>query len=252
MRFTTLLVSCASLGVLAACGNKDDTKAVETTTSDSSVGGVSPSAAAADARGTSMVRFVNAMPGSSPLTISSDSMAVFSAIRFGDVSPYQELRDNVKTFSLGVPGAAQGTASNTETMRDGGRYTILAMPDKDGNASMKIFRDELSPDSGKARIRVIHAAPGLDDIDVMMKGQSDELFDDVDFGSEAGFKDVTPAASGFTIRHKDKDLVVQNLAAMTLKAGSAYTIVLLAGSRGTVQAVTFADEMIPTAATTRP
>lgn len=244
MRIITLAVSVVAVGSLVACGTKGENNAVETTTSDSAVGGVSPSAATADARGTSMVRFVNAMPGASPLSVSSDSVAVFSSVKFGDVTPYQELRENIKTFSLGTPGAMTGMASNTETMRDGGRYTIFALSDRDGGASLKITRDELSPEPGKARIRVVHAAPGLDDVDVMMNGQTEPLFDDIDYGSEAGFKDVAPASTGFVIRHANRNQAVANIKSMTLKAGSAYTIVLVARKGGKVEAVSFADEMV--------
>ncbi len=239
-----LAISAFAIGALSACGTRGENNAVETTVSDSAAGTISPSAASADARGTSMVRFVNAMPGGNPVSVSSDSVAVFSSVKFGDVTPYQELRENIKTFALGTPGAMTGTASNTETMRDGGRYTIFALPDRDGGASLKITRDELAPEAGKARIRVVHAAPGLDDVDVMMSGQKDALFDDVDYGSEAGFKDVAPGNASFVIRHKDRDLAVANLKAMTLKAGSAYTIVLIGRPGGKVEAMSFTDEMV--------
>lgn len=244
MRIMTLAVSAVAIGALAACGTKGENNAVATTTSDSAVGDVSRSAASADARGTSMVRFVNAMPGGNPLSVSSDSVAIFSNVKSGDVTPFQELRDNVKTFSLGTPGALTGMASNTETMRDGGRYTIFALSDRDGGASLKITRDELSPEEGKARIRVVHAAPGLDDVDVMMNGQKDALFDDIDYGSEAGFKDVAPTSTGFVIRHNDRNHAVASLKSMTLKAGSAYTIVLIGRPGGKVDAVSFTDEMV--------
>ncbi len=245
MRASSIALSVVALAALSACGNKNENAAVETTVGDSSAGATSPSAAAADARGTSMIRFVNAMPGNQAVSVSTDSVALFPDVKFGDVTSYRELEQNIKTFSLGAPGALTGMASNTETMRDGGRYTILALPDRDGGASLKIFRDELAPDAGKARVRVVHAAPGMDDLDVMMTGQTDPLFDDIDYGSEAGFKDVTPASVGFTVRRDDRNVAVANLKTMTLKAGSAYTIVLIGRPGNKVEAVSFVDEMIP-------
>lgn len=244
---TASLVAICAFGIIA-CGTKGDSDAVETTLADSARSVQSPSEASADARGVSMVRFVNAMPGAKPLTVTSDSVAVFSTVKFGEVTPYRDLEENIKTFSLASPGASRSMATNTETMRDGGRYTIVAMPDGDGEASLKAYRDDLTPDSGKARIRVVHAAPGVDDIDVMVAGQTDPLFDDIDYGSEAGFRDVLPGETTLTVRRGERRLSVKNLPAMSLRAGSATTIVLLARRGGAVEAVTFTDSMVPAGA----
>ncbi len=39
----------------------------------------------------------------------------------------------------------------TTFLSDGNRYTIVALPDDKGGATMRIVRDEVVPDSGKAR-----------------------------------------------------------------------------------------------------
>jgi Domain of unknown function (DUF4397) len=246
MRTTYSAAAIVTAALIAACGSKDDTRAVETSTGDQPAGAVSPSAAAADARGTSMVRFVNAMPGSAALTVSSDSMALFSDVKPGDVTSYRELEENVKTFSLGKPGATSGTPSNTESMRDGGRYTIFALSNREGGTDMKIVRDDLAPEAGKARIRLVHAAPGMDDVDVMMTGQDDPVFNDVDYGTEAGFKDVTPGNVALTVRHEDKNLAVASLRSLPLKAGAATTLILISRGAGKVDVVKFTDEMVGT------
>ncbi len=238
-------VSCAvAASMLAACGSKEDTKAVATTTGDQPAASVSPSSATADARGTSMVRFVNAMPGNAALSVSSDSVSLFSDVKSGDVTSYRELEENVKTFSLGKPGATNGTPNNTESMRDGGRYTIFALSNRDGGTDLKIVRDELAPEAGKARIRLVHAAPGVDDVDVLMTGQDDPVFDDVDYGAEAGFKDVTPGNTGLTVRHDDKNVAVASLKSLPLKAGAAYTLILISRGSGKIDVVKFTDEMV--------
>lgn len=244
---TVSLAAIRALGLIA-CGTKGDRDAVETTVADGARSVQSPSEASANARGVSMVRFVNAMPGAKPMTVTSDSVAVFSTVRFGEVTPYRALEENIKTFALASPGASRALATNTETMRDGGRYTIVALPDGEGDASLKAYRDDLTPDVGKARIRIMHAAPGVDDIDVMVAGQRDPLFDDIDYGSEAGFRDVMPGETTLTVRRGERNLTVKNLPMMNLKAGSATTIVLLARRGGAVEALTFTDTMVPSVA----
>jgi hypothetical protein len=51
---------------------------------------------------------------------------------------------------------------------------------------MRILRDEVVPDSGNARIRVINASPGIKDADVALQGQKDPLFSDLDYAADAG------------------------------------------------------------------
>ena len=132
-------------------------------------------------------------------------------------------------------------ADNSEMMRDGNRYTIVALPDDKGGASMRILRDEVVPDSGKARIRVINASPGVKDADVALQGQKDALFADVDYKSEAGYKDITPTTATVEIRSDNpssKPILVKNV---HFEPGRAYTIVLTGWKTKPVEVITFDD-----------
>jgi len=239
--------------MLAGCGGSSDSDRakVATTVSDSSAM-VSASSEAAEERGTSMVRFVNAVPASGALDVVSDSIALFTAVAYGSVTPYREVRDNIKTFSLRPNGGEAQLIGNTETMSDGGRYTIVALPDREGGTTIRVMKDELATDSGKARIRLVNAALGNDDIDVVMSGKSDALFDDIDYGSDAGFKDIDPVETGFAIRREDSKRDMATVKRMQVKAGRAYTIVLAGASGGALRAITFSDELMTASTSTAP
>ena len=239
-RVMTLALGAAAF---AGCGDakESNTAAVTTTRSDSSTT-VSPSSDAAEGRGTSMVRFVNAVSASGALDVMTDSVSLFTAVEYGSVTAYREVRDNIKAFSLRPKGRDAQLIGNTETMRDGGRYTIVALPDRDGGTTLRIMKDDLATDSGRARIRVVNAAPGNDDMDIVMIGRKDALFDDIDYGTEAGFKDVDPTETSFAVRREDSRRDVATVKRMQIMAGRAYTIVLAGNAGGALRAISFSDE----------
>ena len=240
---TRILILALGAAAFAGCGStkESDTAAVTTTRSDSSAT-VSLSSDAAKERGTSMVRFVNAVPSSGTLDVIADSITLFSAVEYGSVTAYREVRDNINAFSLRPKGRNPQLIGNTETMRNGGRYTVVALPDREGGTTLSVMKDDLATDSGKARIRVVNAALGNDDVDIVMTGQKDALFDDIDYGTEAGFKDVEPMETSFAIRHEESRRDIATVKRMQLKAGRAYTIVLAGSAGGALRAISFSDE----------
>ncbi len=242
-----LVLPVLGLSVVAfatfACNNGkgDDQKVVSRTAEGTSV---SPAADSARASDVSMVRFVNAIPGSTGLKLMGDSVAIFSDVAFGTASAYSQVAKNVVRFSVKRDTTAGIAAENNEVMRDGGRYTILALPDKDGGGMrLRIVRDDLTPEAGKARVRLFHAAPGFDDVDLSITGQKDALIEDVDYGAEGGFKDVMPGMHGFTIRRDDAGKALTTVAPRNMVAGTAYTVVLAA--RPNASLVTFSFEDAP-------
>ena len=242
MRIGIMTLAIGATAFAGCGGTKESDTAAVTTRSDSSAS-ISPSSDAAKERGISMVRFVNAVPSSGPLDVMTDSVALFSAVEYGSVTAYREIRDNISAFTLRPKGRDPQLIGNTETMRDGGRYTVVALPDRDGGTTLRVMKDDLATDSGKARIRVVNAAPGNDDVDIVMTGQKDALFDDIDYGTEAGFKDVDPIETSFAIRREESQRDIATVKRMTLKAGRAYTIVLAGGAGSVLRAISFSDEL---------
>lgn len=207
----------------------------------------SASGDAAAKRGTSFVRFVNALPGSGDVVVTADQRDLFGGVGYQAVTPYIEMRDNISTFSLRAPGTSAELATNSETMTDGYRYTIVALSDEKGGASLRVLRDELVADSGKARLRMIHAAPGLEDVDFVAKGWKDPVFNNISYSAEAGFKDVDPITAQFEIRRDKGGARLVTVPKMVLTAGRSYTIVLTGLSPDKLSIITFDDTVTPSA-----
>ncbi len=236
----------ATLALAAAC-SEARTKPIVTAGGD----GRSTSASddSAPERGTSLVRFVNALPGNTDLGLRADQRNLFDKVAYQSVTDYREIGDRRATFSLRDTGDGGELASNSQVMGDGLRYTLIASSDEKGGAILHVVRDELIPAAGKAGIRILHAAAGLEDVDLAIVGENIPVFDRVRFGTEAALWDLEPTTVALEIRSYEGRAGLVRLPIMTLKAGRAYTIILAGVGPGRLATITFDDAPAPTVAT---
>ncbi len=225
---------------LAACGDKEEA-AVQTTTADGSLS--SPSSEMAEKRDVSMVRMINALPNMSQATVSVDDRALFSGVNYKAVTPYSELDNTFARFRVVGGGRDTTIASNNEILIDGSRYTVVALPENDGGVRLRVLKDELATETGKARLRVIHGVQGAGEVDVLMQGNTDPIFDDVNPTTEAGFRDVDPVSTTLIVRTSDNGRQLFRKE-MRLEAGHAYTVVLSGTSGQRVEAIVIDDRML--------
>ncbi len=241
---TVLLLSLAS-GLTACKGDGDvDKQAVETTTADGSL--ASASADAAEHRGVSMVRMINALPSAKDASVSADDRAMFSGIGFKTVTPYMELKDNIAKFRLQAGDRDTTIASNNEILMDGSRYSLIALPEGKGSVRLRVLKDELVTDSTKARLRVIHGVRGVGEIDVVMAGMTEPFFNNVNLTSEAGYKNIDPVKTTISVNvdGNGKQLLKRE---MDFKAGHSYSIVLTGTAGQRIDAIVIDDEAISNA-----
>ena len=187
-----------------------------------------------------LVRMVHAAPGIGDVAVSSEDQQMFSSVGFKEITDYRKLEQILARFRL-VAGTNDTTViTNLEILLDGSRYTLFAMPDDKNGVQLRVLRDELMPDSGMARIRLVHALHGADKVDVGIEGQEDVLFDDIEFGLEAGFRDIAPAAVTLVVRASEGDSRLHRFP-IEIEVGHAYTIVLTRTNRGAVEVITVDD-----------
>jgi hypothetical protein len=235
------LAALALVAVLAGCEKRNDAADNDgVVASDSS------------REGSSMVRLVNAAPSDAAVDVFADDTPVFSGVAYKAVTPYQNLKDNLITLALRPAGSAPGDTSkplaeNREMLANGDRYTVVVLPaDKDGNPTLRVLEEPTdSGEAGKARIRFVNAAQGVETFDVYVPGSTDAFFDDVDFRTEAGFKDMDAGSGQITVRADDNGPVLLTLPERTFEAGKTYTFILTNKSAGSreLEVVTIEDDI---------
>ncbi len=244
---TPLLVAAAVL--LAACGRDAQTEGdVTTTTSDGALA-MSMSGDSADQRGVALVRVVNTVPDASELTVRADEAHALPGVGYKEVSEYQSIDNNWVRFQVsGSPTDPYAPLeTNREMLTDGYRYTMVVLRDENGTGyRTRVLRDEIpAPDATRAHVRVIHAASGVNELNVVAQG-SETLFDGVNYSSEAGFKQVAPWSGTLEFRTQDGNRRLLTLPNVDLQAGSAYTIVVTnKAAGGDIEAFWFSDAQSP-------
>jgi hypothetical protein len=206
---------------------------------------VSPSSDAATHHGAALVRFVNAVPGREGLNILIEDRDLFGPVTYRTVSRYVEVEGPARHFSLRSAPSAQPLADGREAIREGVRYTILALSDREGVTRLRLLHDDLLPAAGKARLRVIHAAPGIETIDLAIVGTVTPLVGRIGFDQAPAFRDIDPTTAMLEVRSSPGTGRGLRLAPMRLEAGRSYSVVVTGTAPAMLQAMTFEDEVTP-------
>jgi len=84
---------------------------------------------------------------------------------------FNELKLYNSSSQTGTP-----LTSSSEVENSGRRYTVLAV-DRDGKPTLTVIPDQLKPPApGKTKLRLIHAAPGVDKLDIFRSGETTGIF----------------------------------------------------------------------------
>ncbi|MEO8224848.1 MAG: DUF4397 domain-containing protein [Gammaproteobacteria bacterium] len=223
--YAGMLVGGAVL-LTAGCNEHRDTGAVTSKTDGATTS--APASETMEHKELALVRAVNAIPGGGVTIWAGDSVA-FQSVAYKKATGYQEIPGDRFDFQLKASKDADALAHNREKLKDGGHYTIVAMPDEGGadKRNLRVLDDDLKPVSpDKARVRFINGVPSDTDVDVYIHGQKDAMFDGVNFKTEAGWDEVDPAAGTLEVRPDNKSNVLASLANVKLEGGQSYTFVM--------------------------
>jgi uncharacterized protein DUF4397 len=238
--------AAGAIVLTAACKEARDTGAV--TSKSGGTTSSAPSSEAVEELGLALVRVVNALPGGGPISVSAGDSTAFGAVTYKMATPYREIPDDAFKFKLRVDAAETGSeplAVNRENLKKGGHYTIIAMPDQGGadKANMRLLDDELKPvTDGKARVRFLNAVPGDQDVDLILRGRAEPLFDGVNFKTEAGWREVEPLGGALEVRPDGKETVLARLSNVKLDSSRSYTFVL-SGRPGNYEIISIVDDV---------
>ncbi len=245
MRNVRMLTATLAVSAwLTACDKAQTDKEVATRSSGGDAA-VSMSGDSADKRGVALVRVVNAVPGQDRLVVRADRDHQLTAAEYKSVTDYQPIDRNWVTFEIGSASdsAFEPLATNREMLTDGHRYTIVVMRDSAKNYETRVLRDEISDDTTQARVRVIHAARGINEVDLVQRG-ADTLVEGVNFTMEAGYKAVKPWTGTLEVRSETGNRLLLSIPDVSLQAGRSYTIVLTRNAAGKLEAFRFDDSQV--------
>ena len=246
----TAAAMMVAIGLIAAACDRTETSSAAVTSTSPAGASAAPSSAAASHRNEALMRVVNAAPTSSNFDLYAGDLLFFDGLGFKAITPYRAIDGKRYAFALRPAGMSQATplSSNTEDLKNGDFYTAFAMPGDGPAPHLRIVSDHLdSPASGKARLRVVHAAVDAGHIQLRGSGTADPLFDDVDYQTVSGYKDVAPLNGMVEVRGSDQRSPVLATVTAHLEAGRFYTLVIVGSARSTprLEAFLIEDALTP-------
>jgi hypothetical protein len=241
-----VVLALAAALTATACSRSSDNRPVASETP--SGGSTAPPASTAGEQAQALVRVVNAIPGAPSVSVTADERQFAANVPYAGVTPYQQVPASADDFTIRLGGESQGVtvAANSEGIRSGGHYTLVAFPGKDSDrAGLEVFTDDIeTPDAGKARVRVIHAAADAETLDVYGT-EKDAMFDGVDFRESTSYKTVDPTMTKLELR-ADGGKRVMARPTVSIEAGRSYTIVVAGRAHGSpsLRAVVIEDRIV--------
>jgi hypothetical protein len=187
---------------------------------------------AAGAQGSAaMVRVAHFSPDAPAVDVYVNDDKVLSGVEYKTVSKYLELPTGSYDLAVRPAGAAASSDPVIEATADveaGNAYTVAAvgaLADIQG----QIFGDDLSaPASGKAKVRVIHAAPEVPAVDVAVE-DGPTLFEGAEFPSATDYAEVDPGTYPVQVKAASGGDVLLE-ASLPVKAGTIYSVAAVGGA----------------------
>jgi hypothetical protein len=209
----------ASVAALAACG--DDVDDVTGTSSNASV------------------RFVNATNGSISVANGGAIGTGNSSLGFGSGSSC--MITNTTGNALTFTNASTGATINgfTPTFTSGGKYTVVAYTDANGNTQFATLNDVFTPSSGQAGLRVFNAASGSGNIVINATSGALNNGNTVTFGSGGTFFNTTPGTQTLTFNTGTGTTTMATATGVNLSSGQNTTIFLGPAASGSTVRRTF-------------
>jgi Domain of unknown function (DUF4397) len=178
-----------------------------------------------------LVRVAHFSPDAPAVDVYVNDDRVLSGVEYKTVSKYLELPAGSYDLAVRPAGAAASSdpvIEATAEVEAGNAYTVAAVGAL-ADITAEIFSDDLSaPASGKAKVRVIHAAPEVPAVDVAVEG-GPTLFEGVEFPSATDYAEVDAGTYPVQVKAAGGDDVLLE-ASLPVKAGTVYSVAAVGGA----------------------
>jgi hypothetical protein len=185
------------------------------------------------------LRMVHAAPDAGPVDVYLGEAAIAEGMEFGAVSAFAAAPNGQQQLRL-VPAAQALDQAKVDTTQDfsaGGAFQITATGLADDLQATIAGVDLRALPENQARVRVVHASPDLDAIDVAIAG-GPTPFDAVGYRSQSGYVVFNAGTYSFQLREDGSDTLLLEALDVQIEPGMVYDILAIGQSEvGTLQMV---------------
>lgn len=187
-------------------------------------------APAADAAATSYVRLAHLSPDTPAVDVTVTAFGkpgeqVIKGVKYGDVSSYQSVQPGSYTIAMRPAGAdpkSPPVISATLDATNGHAYTVAGLG-KFATLALRVLDDDITlPPAGRAKMRVVNAAPTAGDLSIQRNGTP--VITNAKFGQASPYSLVQAGEGKLTLTPKSAS---DTSLSVTLAAGGVYTVLVL-------------------------
>jgi len=173
------------------------------------------------------LRVVHASPGSPNIDVLVDGQAVVQDLAFGAATEYLPIPGGDHKVQVVPTGQnADAAVIDSDLSLDSGDAYIFMAVNRLNEIEGEVYDVNIdNVDSGKARVRVIHASPDAGNVDVSVTG-GDELWGDIEYRSATDYKDLDAGSYSLDIKG-DGDRILLTAQNLPIEDGSAYDIIAI-------------------------
>jgi hypothetical protein len=197
----------------------------------SPVSAQSETTAVAQAGATAKVRVAHFSPDAPAVDVYFDGVKRLTNVQYEKHSNYLDLSAGKHKIEVRPTGAAADVPpviSAEPDLAANSSYTLAAIGKLDSIAGNLYADDTTSPGAGKVKLRVIHAAPELAPVDVVVKGGA-ELAAKLEFPNASPYLSLTPGKYDVEVRTAGQTAPLL-ASTVVLQDGGVYTISAIGGA----------------------
>jgi Domain of unknown function (DUF4397) len=187
----------------------------------------------------SCLRVIHAAPDTGPVDVYIDEAPVARGLKFGDASHFAAAPSGEQQLRIVPAGAPVDQAvidtSQNLTVGEAGQITLTGLAN---DLQASIVGVDLRPlPENQARVRVVHASPDLEAIDVSIAG-GPTPFVGIDYRGQSGYVVFDAGTYSFQLRESGANTLLLTADDVQIKPGMVYDIVVIGKSEnGTLQMV---------------
>lgn len=204
---------------------------------------LAPPATAATQDTRALVRVVHLSADAPKVDLYVDGTRTVAAVPFKTASRYRSLPAGAHTLAVRPAGSAPTStpaASVRASVRAGAPYSAVLLGPMAQLKAVVVKDDFAAPPAGRAKLRVIDAAPQSPPLDIAVAG-GPVLFRDVRFGEVTSFITVTAGRFGMEVRAAGTSRVLFTQGAARMPAGMIVTLAGTISAAGQIETLPILD-----------
>jgi hypothetical protein len=192
----------------------------------------------------SCLRVIHAAPDAGPVDVYIGDSPIAEGLKFGDASGFTAAPNGDQQLRIVPAGQPidQAIIDTTQGLTPGGAGQVLITGLADDLQATIMGVDLRALPAGQARVRVVHASPDTDAIDVAVAG-GQTPFGGISYRESSGYVVFDAGTVTFQLRETGSNTLLLEAPDVPLEAGMAYDIVAIGRSEdGTLQMVIYAAD----------